>query len=247
MPKVLLTPRWLAGHLLALSLVVAFVNLGLWQLRRLEARSATNALIEARLAGAPQPYAALVAEGLLPDALHYRPVVVFGRYDPEHEVLLRSRSYQGQPGWHVLTPLRLDEERALLVDRGWVPYSMDTPPLEAVRPPEAEVTVYGVLYPSQSAPEGWLVARDPPEGVLTKVFWIDTERLSRQLPYRLEPFYVALVSQAPAPAGPLPVPPPPPELGPGPHLSYALQWFSFAAIGIVGYALLLRKVLAERR
>ena len=30
----LLTPRWIAGHLLALALIVLFVNLGFWQLSR---------------------------------------------------------------------------------------------------------------------------------------------------------------------------------------------------------------------
>lgn len=36
-----------------------------------------------------------------------------------------------------------------------------------------------------------------------------------------------------------PVPPGPPELDPGPHLSYAVQWFSFAAIALIGWLVLL--------
>jgi len=245
--KVLLTPRWLVAHLLALSLVVALINLGLWQLRRLEERTATNALLAERLDDEPQAYSRLTEAVLDPEALRYRPTVISGRFDPSREVLLRSRSHQGQPGWHVLTPLLLAEERALLVNRGWVPFAMDTLPLDAVRPPEAEVTVWGRLQPSQRPPDGWLAVRDPPEGVLQKVFWIDTERLARQFPYRLEPFYLELIEQQPATPGPLPVPPPPPVIGTGPHLSYALQFFAFALVGIVGYGLLLRRVLTEHR
>lgn len=247
MIKALLAPRWLAGHLVAISLVVAFVNLGLWQLQRLEARTATNALIQQQLAGEPRALRSLIEASGEPEALRYHRTFVSGRFDPEQEVLLRSRSHQGEPGWHVLTPLLFAEDRALLVNRGWVPFGMDTPPLEAVRPPEGEVTVWGLLQPSQKPPEGWLVVRDPPQGVLSKVFWVDTERLAQQFPYRLEPFYLELTAQQPATPGPLPVPPPPPEIGAGPHLSYALQFFAFALIGIVGYGLLLRRVLTEHR
>lgn len=240
----LFTLRWLAGHLLAISLVVVFVNLGLWQLGRFEERTASNALLSERLDAAPQAYLELAS--LDPEALRYRPTVATGRFDPERELLLRSRSHQGRPGWHVLTPLVVAEGRALLVNRGWVPHELDTPPILPARPAEGEVTVWGLLYPSQRPPEGWLVVRDPPQGALSQVFWIDTERLAPQFPYRLEPFYLELVAQQPANPGPLPIPPPPPELGTGPHLSYALQWFAFALIGLVGYGLLLRRVLTER-
>ena len=50
---VLLRPRWLAGHVLALVLVVLFLNLGAWQLRRLEARTANNEVISSRSAASP--------------------------------------------------------------------------------------------------------------------------------------------------------------------------------------------------
>lgn len=247
MLKALLTPRWLTFHLLALSLVVVLVNLGLWQLQRFEERTATNALLTERWQSEPQGYALLLEAARGPEDLRYRPVVISGRFDSDREVLLRSRSYQGQPGWHVLTPLIFAEGRALIVNRGWVPFALDTPPLGEVRPPETEVTVWGLLQPSQQPPAGWLVVRDPPEGMLQKVFWVDTQRLARQFPYRLEPFYLELVAQQPAIPGPLPVPPPPPEIGVGRHLSYAWQFFAFAIIGIVGYGLLLRRVLMEHR
>ena len=70
-------------------------------------------------------------------------------------------------------------------------------------------------------------------------------RIGRGLPYTLEPVFLELANQTPAQSGQLPVPPPPPEVTRGSHLAYALQWFSFALIGIVGYAALLRSVLRE--
>ena len=78
------------------------------------------------------------------------------------------------------------------------------------------------------------------------IYYVDVERLQPQLEYPLEPYYLELIGQQPPQAGDLPVPPPAPELSRGPHLSYALQWFAFAVIALVGYAALLRRALREQ-
>ncbi len=257
----LLTPHWLFGHLLALALVALFINFGFWQLRRLAQRDAANALLETRLDAPPRPYLDLYADLERrtsatapvddPDSAAYRRVNVSGRYDPANEVLLRSRALDGQPGYHVLTPLRFAEGRALLVDRGWVPFELDKPPVAEAAPPEA-VQVTGVLQPAQVQPAGGgvldrlgLVQKDPAEGELDAVFFVNPARIGRGLPYTLEPVFLELATQTPAQSGQLPVPPPAPEITRGSHLAYALQWFSFALIGVVGYAALLRGVLRE--
>ena len=247
----LFKPRWIAGHLFALALVVLFVSLGFWQLRRGGERERYNALLETRLEAPPSPFEALKNEYSLtapaknPDSVAYRRATLTGRFDPEHEVLLRSRALDGQPGYHVMTPLVLSPDRALLVDRGWVPYALNTPPVTEAAPPSGEVAITGMLFPSQKEPTSGLSPRDPAEGVLETVAWVDTSRLEKQTPYALEPVYLELTTQTPAQADALPVPPSAPDLEPGPHLSYALQWFSFALIGVVGYASLMRQIVRE--
>ena len=246
----LLKPRWIAGHLVALALVVLFVNLGFWQLRRGGEREQFNALLTVRLEASPAPFEtlknrySLTAPAEEGDSVAYRRAALSGRFDPEHEVLLRSRALDGNPGYHVLTPLVMEEDRALLVDRGWVPYALDKPPVAEAAPPKGTVEVTGILFPRQ-IPVGGLSPRDPAEGRLETVAWVDTTRLEKQMPYTLEPLYFELTTQTPAQTGALPVPPPPPDLEPGPHLSYALQWFSFALIGVVGYVFLMRQVVRE--
>lgn len=249
--KQLVSPRWIAGHLLALSLVILFVNAGFWQLRRLESRRDYNALLSARLESPPRPLAELRALYGSPktedEPLAYRRTRVRGHFDTANEVLLRSRSYRSQPGYHVLTPLRLSAEESILVDRGWVPFEMDRPPIVKAAPPAGEIELTGILFPSQTASDAWLSPKDPPEGPLDALFWLDTERLSAQMPYALLPVYLELGEQVPGQPGPLPVPPAPPELSEGPHLGYAVQWFAFALIGVVGYAILLRRTVLETR
>ena len=260
MYRFLLKPRWLALHLAGVALAVLFVNFGLWQLRRLEHRKEQNVLLETRLALAPEPLAALL-QTTRPDAppsdpasSAYRPVTVTGRYDPANEVLLRGGGdYDGQPGYFVLTPLVLDvpapdQAQAVLVERGWVPFELETPPVQAALPPDGEVTLTGVVQPEQKRPTGLgsgLTPRDPP-GKLAITAYVDTDRLQEQMPYTLLPLYVELTAQSPKQANELPLPLKPPEFGNGPHLGYALQWFSFTLIGVVGYVFVLRGVARAR-
>lgn len=233
--------------MLVLSLVVVFVILGVWQLRRLEERAMLNEMMIERAASEPRSLADLRREfGTEPEELAFRSAVAVGRYEPSSEILLRSRSRNGQAGFHVLTPLVQESGRALLVDRGWVPYAMDEPPVEEALPPAGTVTVEGVVQAEHDPPDGWLAGlapRDPPAGPLQTTYYVNVERLAGQVPYPLEPVYLELRSQTPANEGRLPLPPSPTEVERGPHLAYALQWFSFAVIGLVGYTLLLRRTV----
>jgi surfeit locus 1 family protein len=241
----LLSPRWIVLHLIVALLATLFLNLGFWQLRRHERVVARNNLVASRLIAAPEPFKAIASRydiGALPgnpEAAAYRRAIVNGHFDPENEVLLRSRSLDGEPGWHVLTPLLMPSGRALLVDRGWVPYELDASILKRAAPPKGEVEIVGALTPAK-LPRGRFSARDPAEGRLEAVFWVDPVRIEKQLVYNLEPLYLEMATQAP-PQEMLPLVPDQQELTSGPHLGYAIQWFAFSMIGLVGYVVLIRK------
>ena len=255
MYRFLLKPRWLVLHVLGVALAVLFVNFGFWQLRRLEHRKTQNSLLESRLALSPEPLTDLLATTTVDvppgddTSSAYRPVTLTGRYDPAFEVLRRGgNDYDGQPGYYLLTPLLLNDSEAVLVERGWVPFDLDTPPVRAALPPEGTVTLTGVVQPELLPPTGFLsglAPRDPP-GKLTITAYVDTERLAAQMPYHLLPLYIELISQTPPQTGELPLPLKPPEFSNGPHLGYALQWFSFALIGVVGYVFVVRGIARER-
>ena len=77
---------------------------------------------------------------------------------------------------------------------------------------------------------------------------IDLARLGRRFPYPIEPFYLWLMTQSPRQAASLPQLAPLPDLTVSPpHLSYTIQWFLFAAIGIIGYPVVLRRELLRGR
>ena len=70
---------------------------------------------------------------------------------------------------------------------------------------------------------------------------VDVDGIASTLPYEVAPLPLRLTDQSPPQPGDLPRPEPPPELSEGPHLSYAIQWFSFAAIALVGAVILHRR------
>lgn len=236
--RVLLKPKWIAGHVLVLFVVVLFVNLGLWQLERHRWRAGLNQDIAAGLERTAAPLDTL-AEG----DRAYRRVTVSGRYVPDADVLLSPRNERG-PGHHVLTPLRLDDGSVLIVDRGWVPYRFDVPPVPGAEPPAGVVELRGVLL---SATEVDAKAFRNEEGRVLRVQAVDPEAVApAPRDVLIQDVFLLLREQEPPPAE-LPVPGPVPEADAGPHLSYAMQWFLFAAVGVAGYPLLLRKTVRDAR
>lgn len=239
MPHWVLRGRWLVGHVVVVLLAALFVRLGVWQLDRLDQRREENALIRARMRAAPVAVGALPRD---PEDARYRTATATGTYDASRQVTVRYRSLDGQPGAWVLTPLRLDLGRAVVVNRGWVP---DGATAADYRPPPGQVRVAGMAQTSQT--RGSLGPADPPTGTLANLSRVDVARLQQQVPYELAPVWLQLRSQDPPQPGRLPVTLPEPDLGEGPHLSYALQWFGFTLVGLVGWPLLVRREWQRRR
>ena len=233
-----LRPKWVFGHLLCLFLVVLFINLGFWQLRRLHEKRVRNDLIHSREQAAPVALDDALRAG--PDGAVYRYVKADGRWDAADTVLVRSRALDEQPGYAVLTPLVVGDT-TVIVNRGFTPLGSGGEPeiLATVRPKgDLSVQVAGILRASEK--RGGLGPKDA-AGHQTVVNRIDVASLAAQLGRPIAPVYLQQLTVAPPQSGPFPRPFPLPSTSEGPHLSYAGQWFIFATVGAVGWPLLLRK------
>jgi cytochrome oxidase assembly protein ShyY1 len=231
-------PRWLALHAVIVAIATLCAVAGFWQLDRLSERRERNALVTQRRAQEIVPIEGVIGN---PDEAVHRRVRATGRYDVGREVLLVGRPNDGRPGNHVLTPLVMRGGRALVVDRGWVPAENDSAPVVDALPPESEVVLTGILLPSEgSAPLSGSATRSD------TVARIDVATLGRSLPYRTVPLYLALTEQGPAQRGELPDRISLAELSEGSHRLYAIQWFIFIVIGVVGYAAIVRREAARR-
>jgi cytochrome oxidase assembly protein ShyY1 len=246
--RFLLRPRWLLSHVLVLLLVIVMINLGFWQLRRLDERRARNELIEARMDQPVVEVEDVVApadddgggdgddDGGMADA-RFRRVAAVGTYEDGDTVVVRNRSQDGVAGAWLVTPLRLADEQRVGVLRGFVPLGDDGTPLPA-EAPAGTVTVEGPVIDPESfdgtAPKDLapLLAEDD---VLAGLILAEVS----------SPGEPALDDGTGTGTGTM-FAVPPPELSEGPHLSYAVQWFIFSAIAVIGYPLVLRRVVKRR-
>lgn len=241
--RFMLRPGWVVSHLFVLGLVSIMIFAGFWQLDRLDQRRDQNRRLADRTAEAVVPVESLVEVGDWDAAgdLEYRRVTAVGRYRPDQEVLVRGRTQGGAPGSWVLTPLQLDEGLSVVINRGWIHNQGDIVEVpDRHRAPEGPVTVTGLIRPTET--RGSFGAIDPEEGTLTDLARADVGRLDAQVPEDLLPLYVQMENQVPPLGQAAPEPVPLPSLDDeGPHFSYAVQWFIFTTIAVVGYPLILRR------
>lgn len=225
-------------------LAVGFVStttwLGFWQLRRLAQRRAQNAEVVSRLANPAIPVEQLTHDSA---ALHYRRVMLHGAYDYDHQIRIADRTRDGSPGVNILTPLRIaGTDTAVLVNRGWV-YAPDGLTVDLRRWREGDsLTGTGYARPLFKPFPGSAALPDRPGAFR----WVNLNAIKSSVPYPVYPFVIVLDGDS---LGHGETPPriPPPPLDEGPHKSYAIQWFSFAIIGVAGMYFYLRAAPQNRR
>jgi surfeit locus 1 family protein len=150
-------------------------------------------------------------------------------------VLIRSQVELGQAGFHVITPLVIGQGEAVLVNRGWVPLTMDSTPVEAT-PPAGDQVITGWVETSATRPAFGPEAQ-PGEGVVFNR--VDIAKIEEQMPYELLSVYLVQMGER---GNELPLLLSPPDFeSEGPHLSYAVQWFGFATVVLLGWFFLVRR------
>jgi len=230
-------PRWIAAILVGLLLTVAFVQLGLWQLSRLDERRAHNASVAERIDGETRSLADLVAQfGTDPAQLVDRNAVVTGRYIGDDEFFSVGRNYDGLTGTLVMTPLELDDGSIMIVVRGLVPVGTPGPPAAGYEPPQGTVTLTGLIDDGEEPLR--LGEPAPDDGILSQISRVDLDYIDTWYDGEVLPIDLVLENQVPPNPGESLIPVPRSELTEGSHLGYAVQWFAFAVIAVVGISAL---------
>jgi len=220
-------PSW-PITVLVVVLFVAFIGLGRWQWHRGEAKQATWAEYER-----DQP-PARVADSELDQIGRFTRVSLDGHFAPDHQFLLDNRSHAGQPGYEVLTPFILGSGRAVLVNRGWVPFTGYRDHLPDVSLADTSARTLSGRIEELPAP-GLASGRAPPSGdavwpkltsfpsheELEAALGLKTTRRLLLLDPKLPDGYVREWT--------------PPGLPPDRHFSYAIQWWGFALVLLVLY------------
>jgi cytochrome oxidase assembly protein ShyY1 len=243
--RFLLRPGWLALIAVAVGFaVICYTLLAPWQFGREAQREAEQAAIDASYRSAPVPLGELSAPGagVRPD-LDWRQVSVSGSYLADAEGLVRLRVVDGKPAFEVLTPLRTDDGRLLLVDRGYVPAQdgVTVPPFAA--PPAGPVALVGRLRADETDPQQRSVIEADGR---RQLYAADSRVLGAATGLALEPGRLLLAAGQPGVLVPVAVAP---NTGAAPftNFSYALQWLTFGAIALFAVAYFVRLELLQRR
>ena len=222
--------RWRPRALPTLAMLAAvavFGAAGHWQQRRMHEKEALRAQFDAAASAVEVPLAALPSSSDW-SALRYRGIVAAGEYDGRRQILIDNKVHGGRAGYDVVTPLRLADGRAVLVNRGWVAQGASRSTLPAVAAPEGSVIVHGRLNVPTA---GYIEFKAE---VPTDAVWqnLDPARFAIATGVAVLP---AVVEEAASPssADGLVRDRQAPDFGIEKHWIYMMQWYAFAGLAVV--------------
>lgn len=228
------------GAVMFALLFAGFSALGVWQVQRLAWKQELIRQVDARIHAAPVA-APAPGQTITRQADQYRRVVVSGRFDHQHEALVKAVTDLG-PGYWVTTPLMTDRGFTLLINRGFVPSERQKPADRAAGQVEGETTVVGLLRLTEPG-GGFLRANDPAGD---RWFSRDVAGIAkaRGLSGPVAPYFIdadATPNPGGWPRGGLTV-----VRFANSHLIYALTWFGLALMSAAGFVLFAREEKRRR-
>ena len=201
--------------------LLLLVGLGVWQIQRLHEKEALLTAIAERMTAPEAPLDEVLR---LPVAeTEWRHVQTRGRFLHDKEAYVYATEFNLGLGVHVLTPLVLDGDGIVLVDRGFVPLASKAPDTRSAGQVDGDVAISGIV---RLAGERNMFT--PPTDERERLwYWRDPEGIGRTLGLILRS-PVVVVADQPANPGGLPR-----FAGyrvdiPNNHLQYALTWFGLA-------------------
>lgn len=215
-----MTRRMIVPLLIGLIGGAILISLGIWQVNRLAWKEAILARIEARIADAPVALPATPD----PEADRYLPVTATGRFTGEHLDVLVSRKQIG-PGIRVIEVFETQDNRRILIDRGFLPDDARSAPRTS-----GPATVEGNLHWPEET-DSFTPPPDPKTGL-----WFARDVAAMAQALNTEPTLIVARKPTGGAIEPMPVD----TSGiPNDHMNYAITWFSLAAVwlGMTAYLL----------
>lgn len=154
-----------------------------------------------------------------------KPETLRGELLAKHTILLDNKIHHGRPGYQVVQPLRLADGKLVLVNRGWIAAGATRAQLPEVRTPAGQVSLQGLRL--ARFPQAYAPAEAKPEGPVWQN--VTPARYTAASGLALEPW---VFEQHSALDDGLARDWPRADAGVEKHESYALQWYSLAALSL---------------
>ncbi len=215
-----------APTLAYLCLLPLLISLGIWQLGRSEEKRMFLKQQKQGLTSSEIIQLSTAIEDNV-DALRYKKVKAAGHYDKAHQFLIDNQISAGKAGYFVFTPFVLQgEDKAVLVNRGWVPLNPDRSVLPDIQIKNEQTVISGRINRFPGVGIKLAGAEIPSEGWPSVLQVVDSQVLEKKLAYSLFPFQIELDKDLP-------------EgfkrewqtttiMLPEQHTAYAIQWFALA-------------------
>jgi surfeit locus 1 family protein len=233
--------RLVTGAAILLALAI-LLSLGTWQVQRLHWKEGLLAQIEARRSAEPVDLLDLEKAGKTGPDAEYTRVRVTGRFEHAAERHFFA-THQGTSGFYVYTPMRLMDGRALLVNRGFVPYDRKDPATRPMGQVAGDVTLTGYLRARlDEKPSSLVPDNDPAKNIFYWKDWGTMVSTAGLDPASVAPFFVDADDGVTNP-GDLPMGGVTQFDLPNSHLQYALTWYGLAAalVAVCGVMVFRRK------
>jgi len=225
-------------------MVLVFTGLGIWQLQRRTEKHALIAMLNERLAAAPEPLPAPSQwNALTPGRDEFRRIAFSATYAPLPDAMVYSagsavRDDVSGPGTWAFLPAQLADGNTIVVNTGFVQNTMqdraqqDRAVGRLITGDPVQLTGYmrfpesaGALTPSESVAKRLWFTRD--HLAMSRVLgWVESGKA-------VAPFYVDL--ETPAPESGIPKPGPLSVHLKDDHLQYAITWFTLAFAVVIAF------------
>jgi surfeit locus 1 family protein len=237
MRTIISLPRTRAFVWVTLAMVIGValtVRLGFWQLSRAAQKEERQAAIVVQMQAGVLNTSALLDDPTNFGLMHQR-VRLQGQWLPQHTVYLDNRPMNGRAGFWVITPLQLNANTRVLVQRGWVPrHQLDRTLLPEIQTPTGVVQIQGRIAPPPS-PLMSLTADPGFDNTDPKVNHIRQNLDLGVYAVQVGGTLAATVLQTDANSEGLQRDWPVITAGVEKNLAYAFQWFALAALQLILY------------
>ena len=213
------------SFLFYLMVVTLLISLGFWQLGRADEK---KVFLEKQKISAEKDIINIKSVlATIPEDLRYRKIELTGEYDEQHQFLIDNQIVNGQAGYFVMTPLKIDGvNKTVLVNRGWVALNKDRQILPKLSVTTLNTTLKGRINNFPVVGIRLAGAEIPTEGWPSVVQVVDINILSKKLSVSLLPFQIEL--NADMNNGYKREWKKSTIMPPEKHIAYAVQWFGLA-------------------
>jgi len=221
----------LIPSIITYALLYLMISLGNWQLERADYKSNLQSIIESRQHILPIPLEELSTKA--ENDWLYHPTLVSGEYDTDHQIYFDNQVLNMVAGYSVFTPLKLNQDTGILINRGWLAVGKSRNELPVINLDKiAAMNISGLL--SLPPSKGVVLSNSANSYVHWPVVlqYIDTIEIENKLGYKLLPM-VLIVNDSQKTS--LEIMPVKINMRSEKHTAYAFQWYALSLTLLIIY------------